>query len=148
VQGKLLRGEIVNKERLLILASYLEDKVQDKYFDFRYYVGKGFKGSPDLSCGTTACGMGHATQIPEFQEAGLKLKAFQYADKTWEVTIAYKGSLTSSEAGAIFFDVSMVEYSHLFIPNNNTRGDLPETATRLDLVNHIRKFVEENEDGE
>ncbi|MGH7749129.1 MAG: hypothetical protein ACREQ5_30855, partial [Candidatus Dormibacteria bacterium] len=59
--------------RLLRLADFLENDVPADRFDFAHWVGKDWAGAPDLSCGTSACALGWATTIPEFQALGLKL---------------------------------------------------------------------------
>jgi hypothetical protein len=48
--------------RFLILATYLEH-LKPERFDFACFVGATWRGAQDLSCGCTACGMGHAVAL-------------------------------------------------------------------------------------
>jgi len=69
----------INIDRLLKLAGFL-DELPHKNFTFNSWVGFGFNGKLDLSCGTTACALGWATTIPEFRGAGLCLVTVQLKD--------------------------------------------------------------------
>lgn len=60
------------KSRLLRLADFL-DTLDPARFNFDRWVGPDWQGRDDLSCGTTACGLGWATTIPEFRELGLRM---------------------------------------------------------------------------
>ena len=63
----------MNTKRLLKLAEFLRT-VPVKRFDYTKWVGKDWKGSQNLSCGTTACALGWAVTIPSFRKAGLRFK--------------------------------------------------------------------------
>jgi hypothetical protein len=58
---------------LELLAESLEtdDRIP---FNFGCWVGKGWKGDPDISCGAPACAVGRATTLPAFRELGLVLR--------------------------------------------------------------------------
>jgi hypothetical protein len=59
-------------ERLIKLAKFLEE-LPPKRFNFSRWVGLDWKGSKDLSCGTTACALGWAATMPEFRRLGLEI---------------------------------------------------------------------------
>ncbi len=59
--------------RLLKLADFLESLPRNR-FCLERWVGRGWEGKPDLSCGTTACALGWATTIPEFRKLGVRMK--------------------------------------------------------------------------
>lgn len=67
----------MNKERLLILADFLDTVPEDR-FDMRRWADAGFS---DGKCGTRACALGWACTILEFQQLGLYLEE-QYPDTT------------------------------------------------------------------
>lgn len=60
---------MVTKENLDNLAklSALLKTVPPERFYYGSWVGDDWAGRQDLSCGTTACALGWATQIPEFK---------------------------------------------------------------------------------
>lgn len=85
----------MNKERLQTLATFLLT-VPFKNFDMALWQD---------SCGTVGCALGWACTIPEFREAGLKMKKAEgdsplprYTDD-WNYWDGF-------DAGAAFFDIS------------------------------------------
>ena len=62
----------MNADLLLDLANFL-DKLPPERFKYNDWVGKDWGGKLDLSCGTTACALGWATQIPSIAAKGLRL---------------------------------------------------------------------------
>lgn len=126
----------MNTDRLLKLADFL-DTVPVKKFDLSHWIGwdeLDFETRPptldDLehNCHTTACAIGWACTIPEFQDAGLVLDDGEpFFDGHWD-----------TQAAANFFDIEYLEASHLFYSsayrgNNRTR---PSTVAK-----RIRKLV-------
>jgi hypothetical protein len=61
------------RELLTELADFL-DRLPEERFDYTRWVGRDWRGSPDLSCGTTACAIGWATTLPSWRAAGLALQ--------------------------------------------------------------------------
>lgn len=71
--------------RLLKLAAFLE-QLDPKRFNYRRWVGDDWKGAQDLSCGTTACALGWAATMPEFQELGLRLEQVVSPDSEGDIS--------------------------------------------------------------
>lgn len=135
----------IYKQRLLNVATFL-DTVPDNRFNYRGWVGPDWKGMQDLSCGTTACALGWAATMPEFQALGVRLlrTASNYGfvgfendnpnDYFWNVTKK-------------IFDLSLEESRFLFLPNVNFVGMENskyhgEDATAKMVADHIRAFVD------
>jgi hypothetical protein len=128
--------------RLLTLSAYLEQLAPER-FDFGTFVGPDWGGAQDLSCGCTACGMGHAVVLfgeecdVEFIRTrfgaipALKGTAFMAHD---EIT---------AQAGAFMFNIAEDDFDHLFIPGDALAGRLRKSATAKELAAHIQKFVRE-----
>ena len=151
------------KDRLLLLCDKL-DMLPPSRFDFNKWVGNDWKGMPDLQCGTSACGMGWACTIPEFQALGLRMHAskdYNYVYGFPTVTPIDKiGRLSSNEeamhAAYVIFGLNKNEFEFLFMPWEHSFHEynsleeefgfspLDEDATAQDLSAHIRRFVEEN----
>lgn len=145
-------------DRLNLLANFL-DTLPAKRFDFNRWVGEDWKGKPDLSCGTTACGLGWATTMPEFQALGLKLRSDNplllstAIPATQTVFEKYKKDLVGNrhwrivvETCAEIFGLNEEETIFLFTPNDifsDAEEDkkLDMNATPQELANHIRKFL-------
>lgn len=146
---------MIRVDRLLLLASYLA-ALNPKRFEFANFVGWDWKGAPDLSCQTTACGLGHATSMPEFQALGFHLARDFDGGYAMPVlgsdTPTWKNVLRATNE--IFgLDETMTE--KLFIPAEDVRGGrgwndrinegyLSGSATAKDLAAHIRRFCEEH----
>ena len=126
----------MNTRRLLRLADFLEHEVKNKWFDLTFWATEGWK---DRECGSTACALGWATAIPEFKQAGLKLKVeLSYGQPRVPIYIpAYKEKERTS-AGASFFGLSYDQASWLFSP-----WWYPESHTsRRYVAKRIRSFAE------
>lgn len=101
----------VQEKRLLTVAKWMREKVEPERFVYDRWIGFDWEGRSDLSCGTVACVLGHATQIPAFRRAGLTLlprhylhnrlafEHIQYTPKKgalynqpWEVIAAFFGA--------------------------------------------------------
>ena len=105
----------MNVERLKRLADFLRNEVPPERFDISTWVGTSAKpwlGKEDLSCGTVACAMGWATQVPEFRAAGLRLIPSCKSDEGIPVygdskfpAITFFG-LTRAQEDSIFFPSS------------------------------------------
>jgi hypothetical protein len=64
----------MNAQRLLKLADFL-DTVDPSNFNYNYWhtgLREPRTAPQEPECGTTACALGWAAHVPEFQEAGLE----------------------------------------------------------------------------
>lgn len=142
------------KNRLLLLAEHLE-KLPNKRFDFRHWVGPDWNGDANL-CNTTACALGHATTIPELADAGLILvKCHSYRHgglvclrQNMEVPEFDIDNISSLDAAMHVFGLTMDEAEYLFLPASECMIDmwgvegLEADATPKQVANHIRFFVD------
>lgn len=132
-------------DRLLHLAWYLENKVNDVGFDFSTYWRSG-------SCGTVGCAIGYCPQAfpghweyrtyssPVIRNYGF-LKPHLITEEETEET------LTHTE---IFFDIPNEDTHYLFDPyshhSNFVKGKCPlgPYSTRQEVAKNIRDFVKKN----
>jgi len=145
-----MNKDFVYKRRLLALADLLQ-KLPPKRFDYSHWVGDNWKGSADLSCGTTACAFGWATTMPSLRRLGLMLKPDHRNELGGEVKLKRKsGKFLSTERAALeVFGLSYGEFEYLFVPYSGrelTAYKLPESylgdlASAKQVAAHIRKFV-------
>lgn len=115
--------------RLITLAQYAETKIPDAQFYMGHWVDTyTWKGKPDLSCGTSACLMGHATTIPEFQALGLRLNIsgapVMNNPNGWAYSSCYQ---TASH----LFDISDDDSIELFSGARRQHEKPKEAAARL-----------------
>src|SRR5665213_1578337 len=109
------------KGRLLKLANYL-DEVPAERFSFVSWVGSDWKEGESL-CSTTACALGHACSIPEFQALGLRLGISRFTDRGVVYLQQHgidEGNDPAYEAALAVFDVDPEEFEFLFIPACDT----------------------------
>jgi hypothetical protein len=127
------------KRRLLKLAAFLE-KLPPNRFNFATWVGCHWNGAADLSCGTTACALGWATTIPEFQRLGLRMRKVRGLPPFPCIKRSnYYGINAAHHAANKLFDLEMHESQSLFVPGYGLNSD----ATAKQVAKHIRKFVKE-----
>lgn len=126
----------MRKDRLKRLADFLQI-VPEERFDMQRWVGDDFKGSPDLSCGTSACAVGWATTIPEFREAGLHLDFDPDDELAWIATPVYQG-WEGYDAAAQFFEIPRGQAEHLF-------GSFHFDDKPSDVARRIFKMIEDEE---
>lgn len=122
----------MNKERLLKLADHL-DTVDQSRFDMSTW-----------SCGTQACAIGHACEIPEFRKAGLYLETLygQAYPKYAEPRQKY-AEYSGFDAVAKFFSISLYRANKLF--DFDSDGDEPISAiSPKKVAENIRNFVGEH----
>ena len=122
----------MNKRKVETLAKYMDEmpRREWKHFDMRWFVrkGNGFDGKSVLTgCGTTACALGFATQIPSFRRAGLRLNEGYMP--------AFLGSDGLEAAGA-FFEPDAWQAHHLF-------GLFGFIDTPKKWAKYAREFLEE-----
>lgn len=136
----------MNKERLLLLADFLE-KLPEERFDYVSWVGHNWRGKQDLSCQTTACALGWAATIPEFRAAGLGLSylsGYPFSKQgyvclvgdppAWDVVQA---NFFATRAACRIFDISSRQASCLFVPGETMKDE----ASAKDIAELIRYFV-------
>lgn len=146
--GKPITRRISNW-RLGKLATQLFT-VKPARFDFVRWVGDDWRGAPDLSCGTTGCAVGHATTIPAFQKAGLRLSYSPIGKNHYP---CFNG-LSHFEAVKSFFGISHSQALYLFHPAGvpdaitapEARGlpgfsGLGRDATPKKVARRIREFI-------
>lgn len=116
----------MNTQRLTVLSRYLQYNVEDDRFDLAEWVRFG---ALDISCGAVACALGHATNIREFQKAGLCLVD----------NIPSFGGETGFSAAALFFELTHSQVIHLFHSSSYSYRPKP---TRYDVIARIRRLLE------
>ena len=142
----------VSRDRLLKLAEFLE-ALPRKRFDYGTFVGEGYKGAQDLSCGTTACALGWAATMPAFRRLGLHLeldKDYWGTDddgvELFDASPAV-GGVTDTAAGQVIFLLTLRQSSFLFMPSvqyGTPPRNAPECeATPKQVAKHIRRFIKD-----
>lgn len=142
-------------DRLLTLADFLETELVSRRFDYSRWVDLNWDGSSELlSCNTTACALGWATAIPEFQELGLRLFQAKGRVSTFGVvgladhppTNTNEPWATVCHATKEVFGLTEEQTKFLFCPEEmgypEYTGKLPPEATASQVAAHIRKFVQ------
>lgn len=128
----------MNKEKLLKLADFL-DTVPANRFDFGVWTSHDW--NPEThSCGTTACALGWAASMPEFQAEGLRFMEGTGVDGTKYPFMRYRDRLGAHNAGRAFFGLDSFQFEYLFIPDAD--NGMPISAGPQCLASHIRRFVE------
>ncbi len=117
------------QRRILKLASFMEALPEDadKHFDMIDWLSHSDEGHShfkdgqkvsiqDLfSCGTAACAFGWAAVVPEFNKAGLKLKAFVHLDYLAKQFVIKGEEIEDSYAAAkLWFDLDLDWVKDLF----------------------------------
>lgn len=146
-----------HERRLLLIADKLDvvATMPPARFNFARWVGHDWKGLPDLSCGTSACALGHASTIPELQALGLGL----IADRRSSGHVCVFGKEGNFDDDlknvADLFGLTRKEFDFLFIPfshqgdsaleeQENVYGRIGPgpNATAKEVADHIRAFVQ------
>lgn len=139
----------VYKNRLLLLASFLE-QLPDEKFDFRSWVSTNWDGKSEIGCGTTACALGWATTLPQLADAGLMLVKTPGSSGIGMVCLRNSVDMVDDHspflASKEVFNLSREEHKLLFTPsfyNDDVHGFplLKPSATAIDVMNQIRAFV-------
>jgi hypothetical protein len=114
----------MHRDRLEILAAYLTT-IPAETFDINSWT-----------CGTTACAWGHACDIPEFKELGLKWERVAPCYDNTPVP-GFQG-FKAFAAAAVFFDVSVSTTTLMF-----SREAYPDdvAVTAADVSNRIREII-------
>jgi hypothetical protein len=153
--------------RLLVLADFLE-KLPEERFNYARWVGSSWAGKPDLSCGTTACALGWAGTIKEFNSLGLEIVSLGLdPDGSGRHHIGFKshGKVVEPIRAAIeLFGLNYEEAEFLFTPDSTLEMGAAEdgvfwtkvledgngdeirspdsSANARQVARHIRLFVE------
>lgn len=114
----------MNKERLTILRDYLLNEVPPDKFSITNWVA---------DCGTVACAIGHACNIPSFQKAGLHLEGKLDPG----LSPAYNGNY-SWRAVEKFFDLEAYQAAHLF---DGEAYPKKYRTTLLEVVNRLAEYI-------
>lgn len=134
----------VGNRRLLKLADFLETKTLDTQFNMTCWAwgGNQEKSTLDLrldrACGTRACAMGWATQIPAFRRIGLRLRWRAYdgqGEVQWPQAKAWDGFSVAEK----LFGINANEALGLFDPYFGAPW------TRRQVARAIRLFVKERQ---
>lgn len=135
-------------KRLLKLAEKLES-VPAKKFDMTTWKTETYKG--ERLCGTAACALGWACEIPEFRKAGLRAK-LDYTDESEEgkLQLDYRVTCPSKNAiggvaenrfaGEEFFGLTPGEAYTLFMPETYF-GTVAGNITRRMVAKRIHELV-------
>lgn len=128
------------KDRLLILAKHLS-KVEDSKFDISIYIraDNNYSGKENAEmyrkgCGTTACALGHACLIHEFNKSNLDIRFNRPEFTTKNNTYYYL------DAGEKFFGLTQKEADSLFLYDGYKSG---YKTTAKQVARKIRKLVKE-----
>lgn len=151
---------MVGIRRLNILANYLRG-LQKGNFDLSSwathnsamrkadgeYVSKPLKeivtDVKEGACGTAACACGHATMIPAFRKAGLKL-SWETGDEKIAADLVFttKDSVYwGLDAAQMFFKLSFRDAEQLFMSYSYKVGSKTNVARRIDSM--VRKMERE-----
>lgn len=128
--------------RLLHLANKL-DRLPAQRFYYGKWVGDGWQGRPDLSCGTTGCALGWAATVRSW---GLRLRRYgsgAYVGlKGREYSPIYSPNTTSLNSAEVAFGITHDEAYRLFIPGLDADALGPDATAGM-VAAHIRRFVAE-----
>jgi len=147
----------MNIERLLLLATKLETLKSPIGFDLSNWGDRGIihedfvkfktfgkllgavsairvkkKAANEPNCGYSACAVGHAGMMPEFQKLGFALVTGESQHKL----VPHYDGLTEWEAVESFFDLTEKQAEKLFMPDS-----YGEDVTAADVAKRIRKMI-------
>lgn len=141
-----------SNRRLLVLAEFLETKVPTKRFDYNQWADDAANLVEPL-CGATACALGWATAIPEFElelrpdshgNPYVEFKATQSLDDD-----GFSGFYRSLGVAAQTFGLTADEAKYLFVPAPDEYDDdlgeyvaVEDDATPAEVAEKILRFVE------
>ena len=98
----------MHADKLLRLADFLQNDVKDDWFNLNHFADWGFN---EKKCGTTACALGWASQVPEWQGVITLVESKLIG----EVNVCYN-DYRNFDAGEKFFDIDDEACSYLFYP--------------------------------
>jgi hypothetical protein len=131
------------RSMLLELADFL-DALPWWRFDYKFWIGREWRGEPDLSCGTSACAGGWATTLPRFKERGLFLSSNASAPAVINLESGYEA--VGVDALARVLGVEYNDAMVLFIPDTYDEDlDLrspTDDAPAQEVAEHIREWLQ------
>lgn len=113
-----------------------------RYADGGIYYSEEYPLLKNVDCGTSACALGWACSIPEFQEAGLAL-AVHNSDHFYTRAFPYYEGHSDIGAAEKFFDISEDQASSLFDPYYYyTYYTNRDKITKEMVIEKIEKMIE------
>ena len=109
----------MNKKKLVLLRNYLQNKVKDENFNLK-----------DWKCGTVACAVGHACNIPQI---GLKWSE-ETQNPYYESNKPYRLYLGFGAAAKVF-GISYNQALNLFAPHRYIY------STKQDVIDRINQMI-------
>lgn len=141
--------------RLTVLKDYLATQVPSNRFDMLIWaVIFQVENQPDYlstetfsqgGCGTSACALGHAAMIPEFNQLGLRAAIYDssFCGRNHHYLISYEGA-DGIHAGANFFGIDTDCSSRIFapeVPYRNFLGNQSLSGVTIETVINNIDFV-------
>lgn len=148
MKPKRTRWQVIYGSRLLALADKL-DTIPKERFNFNQWIGDNWKGSQDLSCGTTACALGWAATMPKFRKLGLYiLDRFS----TGNPSVYIHRECEGVDAATTLFGISYTEATIIFTPftekhnehmrfGRNIISQISPLSSAMKVAAHLRRFV-------
>lgn len=133
----------MNTVRLLMLADRLESVPAPRFDMESWCEGEWEPGATEFPCGTTACALGYATTIPEFQALGLHLvRDYEYDPNHTYVVLGptrheHGTYMSSMLAARELFDLTHEQVMELFLPREGS-PDWPDKRTPQQVAKLIR----------
>lgn len=119
----------MNRERLTILAEFLEKGEFPGRFDMSVWADQWTNDQP--MCGTSACAAGWAATIPAFREAGYHLS--EYGSPAYKTSRSYA-------ALQYFFGLTPWDVRHIFSPGYYPAKETP--ILPVTVARRIRELLE------
>lgn len=139
----------MNTERLLLLATKLRENAANPVgakFDIRDWYGSFDKNKP-ISCGTTACAMGLAALLPEFQAMGLKYETVENTNnEIVPIAVSFAGHEGLSAAESLF-DISYSLADSLFTPRDYPSGKRRGAEGELEVAERLEYLAANDEEA-
>lgn len=149
----------IGRRRLMALGDYVEKNARRKswrqFFDMRHWLGKVRDMKPGTNevivnnkCGTTACLLGHATNVPSIYKAGLRaIVTYKFGAVLCLASDPPGVDASIHEITETLFGITDYRSSQFFceggFPNKDLRNVTPEEAVR-----NLRKVVKEIDQNE
>jgi hypothetical protein len=132
----------VSNKRLLKLATFLRT-VPKKQFNYNVFIGRGWKGTSDLSCGTKACALGWAATMPAFRKLGLQIVPIHEGSPEAGGSVTLKDGRGAFYSAMEVFGLNFFEAVRLFAPDSATE----RKATPKQVAKKLEDFVANRSPG-
>ena len=132
----------MNIQRLQTLAAFLRTVPQEHFDLHSWRSSEGYEYASDddlttLQCGTTACAVGWACSLPEFQAQGLAWGTDSLSYTGYPVyKFSEGGDAEGWEAVEEFFDISYSTAEHLFASD-----EYEDNATAVQVADRIEEVI-------